>query len=56
MKINFFVTIRAHGAVRAVSSVIRSQSKATLEQKLQKYSDIEVISIVPVCQINEMCK
>lgn len=58
MKIPFFVTIRACGAGewKAVSSVVHSQSRESIEAKLKRRSDIEIITIIAVCQINEMCK
>lgn len=59
MKIPFFVVIRAAGTGnhKAVSSVVRSLSRDVIEEKLKRlHPDIEIITIIAVCQINEMCK
>lgn len=58
VNINFFVVIRASGAGdhKVVSRVIRSQSREVIEAKLKRCSDVEIITIIPVCQINEMCQ
>jgi hypothetical protein len=56
MKIPFFVTIRA-GVGKSISAVIKSTSRESLEQKIKRQSsEIEIITIIPVCQVQEMCK
>lgn len=59
MKIPFFVVVRAAGSGnhKAVSRVVRSQSRDVIEEKLKRLQpDIEIIMVIPVCQINEMCQ